>query len=254
MSAQLAGQLTGLRAFITGGASGIGAEMARRFTREGASVVIADVNDTLGKAIAVEVGGEYVHLDVTDSTAWDKIIPTFETFDIVCLNAGVSTNSNVFGAITNYPFEHLSNDDYNKIMSINVDGVVFGARAVIPSMVERKSGHILVTASLAGIVPIAADPIYGLTKHAMVGLTKSLGAALEPLGVCVSALCPAFLDTPLLSQDTRQNLDSLGLGIMDVSIAGDLAMRALTERVSGSQWIVMDGQAIMQYIPAAPFA
>jgi len=219
----MSGQLAGQRAFITGGASGIGAEMARRFTREGASVVIADVNDTLGKAIAAEVGGEYVHLDVTDATV-------------------------------DYPFQHLDNDSYQHIMSINVDGAVFGARAVIPGMVDRKSGHILITASLAGIVPIAADPIYGLTKHAMVGLTKSLGAALEPHGVCVSALCPAFLDTPLLSDNTRKNLSLLGLGIMDVSIAGDLAMRALTERIAGSQWIVMDGQAITQYIPTAPFA
>lgn len=254
MPEQLVQQLAGQRAFITGGASGIGAEMARRFTREGASVVIADVNDTLGKAIAVEVGGEYVHLDVTDSTAWDKIINTHKPFDIVCLNAGVATKTDVFGATVDYPFQHLDNDSYQHIMSINVDGVVFGARAVIPGMVDRKSGHILVTASLAGIVAIAADPIYGLTKHAMVGLTKSLGAALEPHGVCVSALCPAFLDTPLLSDNTRKNLSLLGLGIMDVSIAGDLAMRALTERVSGSQWIVMDGQSISQYIPAAPFA
>ena len=254
MSAQPIGQLTGQRAFITGGASGIGAEMARRFTREGASVVIADVNDTLGKAIAVEVGGEYVHLDVTDSTAWEKIITTHKPFDIVCLNAGVATKTDVFGATVDYPFQHLDNDSYQHIMSINVDGVVFGARAVIPGMVDRKSGHILVTASLAGIVAIAADPIYGLTKHAMVGLTKSLGAALEPHGVCVSALCPAFLDTPLLSEETRQNLNSLGLGIMEVSIAGDLAMRALTERIPGAQWIVMDGLAITQYIPAAPFA
>ena len=250
----MSGQLTGQRAFITGGASGIGAEMARRFTREGASVVIADVNDTLGKAIAVEIGVEYVHLDVTDSTAWEKIITTHKPFDIVCLNAGVATKTDVFGATVDYPFQHLDNDSYQHIMSINVDGVVFGARAVIPGMVDRKSGHILVTASLAGIVAIAADPIYGLTKHAMVGLTKSLGAALEPHGVCVSALCPAFLDTPLLSDNTRKNLSLLGLGIMDVSIAGDLAMRALTERVSGSQWIVMDGQSISQYIPAAPFA
>ena len=250
----MSGQLTGQRAFITGGASGIGAEMARRFTREGASVVIADVNDTLGKAIAVEIGVEYVHLDVTDSTAWEKIITTHKPFDIVCLNAGVATKTDVFGATVDYPFQHLDNDSYQHIMSINVDGVVFGARAVIPGMVDRKSGHILVTASLAGIVAIAADPIYGLTKHAMVGLTKSLGAALEPHGVCVSALCPAFLDTPLLSDNTRKNLSLLGLGIMDVSIAGDLAMRALTERISGSQWIVMDGQSISQYIPAAPFA
>ena len=254
LNGQSTRQLTGQRAFITGGASGIGAEMARRFTREGASVVIADVNDTLGKAIAVEVGGEYVHLDVTDSTAWEKIITTHKPFDIVCLNAGVATKTDVFGATVDYPFQHLDNDSYQHIMSINVDGVVFGARAVIPGMVDRKSGHILVTASLAGIVAIAADPIYGLTKHAMVGLTKSLGAALEPHGVCVSALCPAFLDTPLLSEETRQNLNSLGLGIMEVSIAGDLAMRALTERIPGAQWIVMDGLAITQYIPAAPFA
>jgi len=254
MPEQLTQQLAGQRAFITGGASGIGAEMARRFTREGASVVIADVNDTLGKAIAAEVGGEYVHLDVTDATAWDKIITTHKPFDIVCLNAGVATKTDVFGATVDYPFQHLDNDSYQHIMSINVDGAVFGARAVIPGMVDRKSGHILVTASLAGIVAIAADPIYGLTKHAMVGLTKSLGAALEPHGVCVSALCPAFLDTPLLSDNTRKNLSLLGLGIMDISIAGDLAMRALTERISGAQWIVMDGQSISQYIPAAPFA
>ena len=249
----MSGQLTGQRAFITGGASGIGAEMARRFTREGASVVIADVNDTLGKAIAVEVGGEYVHLDVTDSTSWDKIMPTFEAFDIVCLNAGVSTNSNVFGAITNYPFEHLDNDSYQKIMSINVDGVVFGARAVIPGMVEQRSGHILVTASLAGIVPIAADPIYGLTKHAMVGFVKSMGPALDPHGVCISALCPGFLDTPLVSPLAREFAEVFSLGVMPVEVAGDLAMRALTERINGSQWVVSAGFPIAQYEHKDPF-
>jgi len=101
---------------------------------------------------------------------------------------------------------------------------------------------------------IAADPVYGLTKHAMVGLTKSLGAALEPHGVCVSALCPAFLDTPLLSDNTRKNLSLLSLGIMDVSIAGDLAMRALTERINGSQWVVSAGQPISRYEHKDPFA
>lgn len=254
MSEQTKHELVGQRAFITGGASGIGAEMARRFTREGASVVIADVNDALGKKVAAEVDGTFVHLDVADSTMWDKIIAAHKTFDIVCLNAGVATKTDVFGEMPNFPFQHLDNDAYHHIMSINVDGAVFGARAVIPGMIEQKSGHILITASLAGIVPIAADPIYGLTKHAMVGLTKSLGAALEPHGVCVSALCPAFLDTPLLSDNTRKNLSLLGLGIMEVSVAGDLAMHALTERITGSQWIVMDGQAISQYIPTAPFA
>ena len=253
MSEKSTQQLAGQRAFITGGASGIGAEMARRFTREGASVVVADVNDTLGKEIAVEVGGEYVHLDVTDSQAWDKLIPTFESFDIVCLNAGVATHQNVIGNLSTYPLEKLDNDAYQRIMSINVDGVVFGARAVIPGMVAKKSGHILVTASLAGIIQISPDPVYGLTKHAMVGFVKSLGPALEPHGVCISALCPGFLDTPLVSELAREYAKLFSMGVMDVSVAGDLAMRALTERIAGSQWVVMAGQPISQYIQAQPF-
>jgi NAD(P)-dependent dehydrogenase (short-subunit alcohol dehydrogenase family) len=112
----------------------------------------------------------------------------------------------------------------------------------------------LVTASLAGIIAIAPDPIYGLTKHAMVGLVKSLGPALEPHGVCISALCPGFLDTPLVSELAREYAKTFSMGVMDVSVAGDLAMRALTERIPGSQWTVIAGQPISQYIPAPPFS
>lgn len=248
------GQLTGQRAFITGGASGIGAEMARRFTKEGATVVLADVNDTLGKQIAAEVGGQYVHLDVTNAQAWDDLYKKDNNFDIVCLNAGVSTHQNVIGDPANYPLERVDNDAYYRIMSINVDGVVFGARGIVPHMVSRKSGHILVTASLAGIIPIAPDPIYGLTKHAMVGFVKSMGPALEPHGVCISALCPGFLDTPLVSAQAREFAAVFSMGVMPVEIAGDLAMRALTERINGSQWVVSAGQPISRYEYKDPFA
>ena len=245
--------LKGQRAFITGGASGIGAEMARRFTREGAHVVVADVNDGLGKLIAVEVGGDFEHLDVTDRGAWEAVIAAHDPFDIVCLNAGVSTYQHVAGNVSNYPFEHLDDAKYERIMSINVDGVVHGARAVIPGMVARKSGHILVTASLAGIVAIPPDPIYGLTKHAMVGLVKSLGPALEPHGVCISALCPGFVDTPLVTDVTRDFIKAFSSDVLDVSVAGDLAMRALTERIPGAQWTVSYGHPIQQYVPTIPF-
>lgn len=245
--------LTGQRAFITGGASGIGAEMARRFTREGAHVTVADVNDDLGKQVAAEVGGEFEHLDVTDRKAWDAVIAAHDPFDVVCLNAGVSTYQHVAGNVSSYPFEHLDDDKYERIMSINVDGVVHGARAVIPGMVARKSGHILVTASLAGIIAIPPDPIYGLTKHAMVGLVKSLGPALEPHGVCISALCPGFVDTPLVTDVTRDFIRAFSSDVLDVSVAGDLAMRALTERIAGSQWTVSHGHPIQQYVPVIPF-
>jgi NAD(P)-dependent dehydrogenase (short-subunit alcohol dehydrogenase family) len=247
------GVLSGQRAFITGGASGIGAEMARRFTREGARVVVADVNYELGKLVAAEVEGDFEHLDVTDRAAWDAVVAAHDAFDIVCLNAGVSTYQHVAGNISSYPFEHLDDAKYERIMSINVDGVVHGARAVIPGMVARKSGHILVTASLAGIIAIPPDPIYGLTKHAMVGLVKSLGPALDPHGVCISALCPGFVDTPLVTDVTRDFIKAFSSDVLDVSIAGDLAMRALTERIPGSQWTVSHGHPIQQYVPNVPF-
>ena len=112
----------------------------------------------------------------------------------------------------------------------------------------------MVTASLAGIIPIAPDPVYGLTKHAMVGFVKSMGPALEPHGVCISALCPGFLDTPLVSAQAREFAAVFSMGVMPVEIAGDLAMRALTERINGSQWVVSAGQPISRYEYKDPFA
>lgn len=248
------GQLADQRALITGAASGIGAAIARRFSIEGAFVVVADINDTDGRVIADEISGEYAHLDVSDSMAWDNLIAAQADFDIVVLNAGVATSPNVVGATPAYPLEGVDNDTYERIMRTNLDGMVFGARAVIPRMVARHSGHILATASLAGIVAIGADPVYGLTKHGVVGLVKSLGVALEPHGVCISALCPGFIDTPLISGTAQEFIKSSGMGILPVEIAADLAMRALTERINGSQWTVMAGQQITQYVPAPPFA
>lgn len=247
------GQLTDQRALITGAASGIGAAIARRFSGEGAHVVATDINDAAGRAIADEIDGDYAHLDVGDSLAWDNLIATQADFDIVVLNAGVSTSPNVIGETPAYPLEGVDNDTYERIMRTNLDGVVFGARAVIPGMVARRSGHILATASLAGIVAIGPDPIYGLTKHGVVGFVKSLGVVLEPHGVCISALCPGFIDTPLVSSVSQEIIKTMGMGILPVETAADLAMRALAERINGSQWTVMAGQQITQYVQAPPF-
>ena len=239
---------------ITGGASGIGAEIARRLTDEGADVLITDVNDDLGTKTTTALNARYRHLDVTDPQAWGSLVSAERPFDIVCLNAGVSTYQHVVGGeLQNYPFEQLTDELFDRIMSINVNGVVYGARAVIPSMVERKSGHILVTASMAGIVPIPPDPIYGLTKHGMVGMVKSLGPMLAMHGVCISALCPGFADTPLVSDLAKEFAKQFSIGVMDVSVVGDLAMKALAERVPGSQWVVMLDHPIKQYEPAPPY-
>jgi NAD(P)-dependent dehydrogenase (short-subunit alcohol dehydrogenase family) len=100
-------------------------------------------------------------------------------------------------------------------MSINVDGVVYGARAVLPGMNERGSGDIVVTASMAGLHPIAKDPVYGLTKHGVVGFVRSLAAWLQQTpdspDICVSAICPGFADTAIIGDEARSMLGMLGV-------------------------------------------
>ena len=127
-------------------------------------------------------------------------------FAVAVLNAGVSTGLVVpEGEV---PVVQLGDDTYRRIMSINVDGVVFGTRAVLPAMLEEAPGTSSSTASLAGLVPIGGDPVYGLTKHAVVGFVRSMAAALEGRGVAISAICPGFVDTNILSPAARQRIAS----------------------------------------------
>ena len=133
------------------------------------------------------------------------------------------------------------------------DGVVLGTMALLPGMLARGGGQILVTASLAGLVPIPPEPIYGLTKHAVVGFVRSLGPALAPHGVTISALCPGFVDTPLVSDVSRELIQAFSLGIMPVETVADLAVRALEERQPGSLWTAIAGREPVRFEPANPF-
>ena len=136
------------------------------------------------------------------------------------------------------PLTDVTDQAYRAIIGVNLDGVFFGARAALPTMVERGVGHLLVTASVAGLAGLPGDAAYTATKHAVVGLVRSLGISLEPLGVCVSALCPGFVDTPLLPADVQAVILEMGLPIIAPSRVAEAAMQALTERVNGSQWVV----------------
>ena len=168
---------TSRRALVTGGASGIGAGTARRLAERGDHVMVADVDESGGRAVADSIGGTFVGLDVGDPAAWSAVADEHGPFDVAVLNAGVSTGEGL--AEGELPVVGLRDDAYRRIMSINVDGVVFGTRAVLPAMLERGAGDVVVTASLAGLVPIASDPVYGLTKHAVVGFVRSMAMALE---------------------------------------------------------------------------
>ena len=237
-------ELAERKAIVTGGASGIGKATAIALAEAGAEVVVTDIDEAGGANVAAEIGGSFAMLDVSDPDAWDRVIATAGPFDIAFLNAGISTNQGL-PPIDGDPISALTDEAYRRIMSINLDGVVYGARAVLPGMTERGSGDIIATASMAGLFPISMDPVYGLTKHGVVGFVRSLGNYFETAenapDICVSALCPAFTDTNIIGDELRQVLDMLAVPVMPVEHVSGVVMRMIAERRQGSEWAVEPG-------------
>lgn len=211
--------MKGKIAVLTGAAAGIGAEVARQFAAAGGRPVILDVNTAAGAAIAEETGGRFIRCDVASREEWMKAVQVLvaddEVPDYAHLNAGVMSvgADQPFRAIEDLP---LAN--YRRIVSVNLDGVVFGLQALLPHMRER-GGAICVTASLVGLIPLAIDPMYSATKHALVGLVRSVAAANEGAAVRVNAICPGGVDTAIVPAALR----SQGMEMMaPATLAGEV--------------------------------
>lgn len=212
-------------AVVTGGASGIGAAVSRRLGADGWDVVVADVQDELGRAVADEIGGRYLHLDVTDPAAWDGVL---RGVDLVHLNAGVTTGEGDLAT--------LSDAQYRRIVSVNVDGVLFGMREAMRSMPD--GGAVVATASVAGLMGFALDPVYTLTKHAVVGLVRSMvGGRLT-----VNAVCPGIVETPMLGAEAAATLRGAGYQLIDPADVAAAVVAAATSGRSGHCWTVLPGQ------------
>jgi NAD(P)-dependent dehydrogenase (short-subunit alcohol dehydrogenase family) len=242
------------RAIVTGGASGIGHATAVRLAELGADVVVTDIDEAGGALVAEEIGGAFGQLDVADPAAWARVAEQFGPFDIAILNAGISTNQGL-PPRSGLPLVELTDHAYRRIMGVNVDGVVHGARAVLPGMIERGSGDIVATASMAGLGPIPFDPIYGLTKHAVVGFIRSMAAAFatdDTPDVCFSAICPGFTDTNIIGDEVRLVVQMAGLEVMPTAHVADVVARSLDERVQGAQWVIWPGiePRVYQWNPA----
>ncbi len=237
-------RFAGRRAIVTGGASGIGRATAIRLAGLGADVLVTDVDVPGADAVAAAIGGASAALDVAEPDAWTAVVDGHGPFDIAFLNAGVSTNPGI-APTAELPIMSVTDAAYRRIMAINVDGVVFGARAVMPAMIERGSGDIVVTASMAGLHPMALDPIYGLTKHAVVGFVRSLADGMAQLpgapDVCVSAICPGFTDTAIVGPELRELIGARGLPLMTPEFVADVVAQSLAERAQGAQWVVWPG-------------
>ncbi|MDA3040932.1 MAG: SDR family NAD(P)-dependent oxidoreductase, partial [Actinomycetota bacterium] len=166
--------LVGKAAVITGGAGVIGRALARHLAAAGVHVTLADISPDRGKSIASELDCEFIETDVCDMHANERMIAAavgrFGRLDMVFLNAGVSLR----GLNAELPFDPAAIDlkAYRRILSVNIDGPVFGAAAAIPALAEN-GGSIVVTSSIAGLTAWPADPIYTISKHGLVGYVRS---------------------------------------------------------------------------------
>jgi NAD(P)-dependent dehydrogenase (short-subunit alcohol dehydrogenase family) len=224
-------------ALITGGSNGIGEAVARHLAERGARVVLADIDDAAGKELAHELDGRFIHTDVADpaasTAAVAAAVAAFGGLHIAHLNAGVTSWCGMG--------DDFDPEAYRRSMGINLDGVVYGIAAARPAMKASGGGTIVATASMAGLVAVPFDPIYSANKHAIVGLTRSLGEVYAPDGIRIHALCPSFARTNII-KGSEQTLIDMGFPILDVSDVVDAFRRILDAESTGECWYVVAGR------------
>lgn len=232
--------LDGKVALVTGGASGIGEAAVRRLVAAGMSVAVVDRDEARARAVAEDTGGLALPGDVTDPATMTSVVEAtedhFGQLDIVLLNAGMTAGQS--------GVDDLDVAAYRRIMGVNVDHIVFGAAAAVPALRRNGSGTIIATASLAGLVPMPGDPIYTLTKHAVVGYVRSVAPLLVGDDIRVNALCPGFADTPLIAHARDQFGDFPLLTADDVA---DAIGCILDRGQSGECWFVQPGREPAPY-------
>eukprot|EP00249_Psilotum_nudum_P011357 c23124_g1_i1 orf=391-1314(-) len=257
-------RLGGKIAIITGGASGIGEATARLFVAHGAKVVVADIQDQLGRKVAEDLGpsADFRHCDVSQeediSTLVDYAMSKHGSLDIMFNNAGVAS-----GGIG--PIASLDMQDFDKVMGVNVRGVVMGVKHAARVMVPQKKGCILCTGSINGIVATGVNHVYAISKHAVPGIVKTAANELGKYGIRVNCISPFMIVTPLVSnsmtgllphittdflekmQDENSELKGVKLEVEDIARAALFLGSEDGRFVSGHNLVVDGGFTISKH-------
>lgn len=186
-------RLTGKTALVTGGGSGFGAGIVRKFAAEGAKVIVADINGDAAALIAAEIGGAAIVVDVADNAsvaAMAKQVLVEAPLDILVNNAGITHLPT--------PLEDVSEVEFDRVLAVNAKSVFLTARHFVRAMKAAGSGTILNVASTAGLSPRAGLNWYNASKGWMITATKTMAVELAPAGLRVNAIAPVAGETPLL--------------------------------------------------------
>ena len=191
----MSGRLDGKTALVTGGASGFGAGIARKFAAEGARVLVADLNIDGAHRVAHEINGLAAQADVTKGDDWatlrQAVIDHWGHLDILVNNAGITHLP--------APMETVTEDDFDRVLAVNAKSVYLSARTFVPDMKAAGTGAILNIASTAGVSPRPNLNWYNASKGWMITATKAMAIELAPAGIRVNCLNPVAGDTPLLA-------------------------------------------------------
>ena len=225
-------------AVVTGGASGIGRATAERLAEAGTQVVIADVAEN-GRSVADEFGGSFVHLDVGLRDAWDaaleRVIESTGRIDLLHLNAGVQASPRGLPLGAD-PFKWVTPEGFRRVTTVNVLGVINGVVAARDLPADQRPADIIVTASTAGLSALAVDPLYSMSKHAVIGFARSIAPSLVPLGIRLQVICPGGVDTPLPPPDLRIP----GRVFAPPRYIADGVVHALENGAAGDIWMATD--------------
>jgi len=209
-----------MKVLITGGSGGLGL------------AIVAALGDAEVVSLGLEEG-----FDVGDADAWRAVEGEF---DAAFLNAGIVTGEGDIAALTD--------EQYRRAVRANVDGVVFGVRELSARLMPN-GGSIVATSSLAGLTATPMDPIYSLTKHAVIGFVRSVAPQLAAKGIRINALCPGFTDTPIVQDEVRWMID---VPLMEPAFVADAALQALNDEETGGAWIVQPNRVLRFRFPNIP--
>ncbi|WP_077145311.1 glucose 1-dehydrogenase [Sphingopyxis sp. KK2] len=210
------GRIAGKIAFVTGGASGLGLDIVRRFVAEGASVVIADIDVAAGEALAAELGQRFVKLDVSDEGEWLAALGTCDRIDILVNNAGITTMGSI---------EDLTLEAFRHEFAVDVDGVFLGCKHVIPKMKDH-GGSVINMSSMCGVRAQADLAGYNAAKAAVTHLTKSVALhyAAKGYGIRCNSVHPGAIHTAMIDKVMAQvdNPEALYAGFVATHPVGRL--------------------------------